>query len=281
MKKVGVVGCGLMGSGIVQVCAQSGYDVVTSEINDELLKKGLGLIDASLTKGIEKGKVTREEKEAIIGRIKGITNMQDFSDCNLVIEAAVEKIDIKKSICAELDKFCPKDTILATNSSCLSVIDIASATKRQEKVLGIHFFNPAPVMKLVEVVRSVATSEETLNIGKRFAESLKKTVVLVPDVPGFIVNRLLLPFLADAMRMLESGVATREDIDNGVVLGLGHPMGPLALADFVGNDTNLFILDSMYEVTKDPRCIAPVILRKMVAAGYLGRKTGKGFYDYK
>jgi len=280
IKRVGVVGCGQMGGGIAQVCAQAGYDVVVSEINDELLKKGLGAINSSLAKGVAKERITQPDMDATLAHLKGTTSIKDFADCDLVIEAAIEKMELKKQIFAELDKVCRKEAILATNTSCLSVIDVAGATGKLDKVLGIHFFNPPQVMKLVEVVRSIATSEDTLKTAKSFAESVGKTVVIAPDIPGFIVNRLLMPFLVNAIRMLEAGIASKEDIDNGIQRALNHPMGPLTLADFIGNDTNLFILDAIYEVTRNPKYIAPVLLRKMVAAGWLGVKTGKGFYDY-
>lgn len=281
IKKVGVVGCGLMGSGIAQVCAQSGYHVVVSEINDELLNKGLALIGTSLTKSVDKGRLSQENKDAILARIKGTTNTNDFSNCDLAIEAAIENMDLKKKIFAELDKICPRHAILATNTSCMSIIDMAMATTRPDKVLGVHFFNPAPVMKLIEIVRTVATSEETFEIGKNFGQSLGKTVVAAQDAPGFIVNRLITPFLLNAIRMLETGVATREDIDTAVNLGLNHPMGPLALTDLVGLDTVYFISNSIYEEFKDPQFAPPILMKKMIAAGWLGRKTGKGFYEYK
>lgn len=281
IKKVGVVGCGLMGAGITQVCAQSGYPVVVLEINNELLNKGLALIGSLLTRNVKKGRISQSEKETTLARIKGTTDSKDFADCDLVIEAAIEKLDLKKKIFAELDKVCPEHTILATNTSCLSIIDIAKATTRPKKVLGMHFFNPVPLMKLLEIVRTLATSDQTLALSKEFGKSIGKTIIIAPDTPGFIVNRLLMPFMNSAFRMLEAGLATREDIDAGVKLGLGHPMGPLALADLIGMDTCLFIADAIYEELKDPLYAPPVILKKMVAAGWLGRKTGKGFYEYK
>jgi len=281
IKRVGVVGCGLMGSGITQVCAQSGYQVVVSEVNDELLNKGLASISSFLTRNVKKGRVSQAEKEATLARIKGTTNTRDFSDCDLVIEAAIENMDVKKKIFAELDKICPKHAILATNTSCLSIIDMATATTRPEKVLGIHFFNPVPLMKLLEIVKTIATSDETLEIGQEFGKSIGKTTIIAPDTPGFIVNRLLLPFMLGAFCMLETGLATKEDIDAGVRLGLGHPMGPLALADLIGVDTILYIANAIYEELKDPLYAPPIILKKMVAIGWLGRKTGKGFYEYK
>ena len=281
IKRVGVVGCGLMGSGITQVCAQSGYRVVVLEINNELLNKGLTSISSFLTRNVKKGRVSQAEKEATLARIKGTTNTKDFGDCDLVIEAVIENLDLKKKIFAELDKICPKHTILATNTSCLSIIDMAQETTRPEKVLGMHFFNPVPLMKLLEIVRTLATSDETLEVGKEFGESIGKTTIIAPDTPGFIVNRLLMPFMNSAFRMLEAGLITKEDIDTGVRLGLGHPMGPLALADLIGMDTSLFIANAIYEELKDPLYAPPVILKKMVTAGWLGRKTGKGFYEYK
>jgi 3-hydroxybutyryl-CoA dehydrogenase len=280
IRKIGVVGCGQMGGGITQVCAQSGYSVVVSEVSDELLKKGLTSIDASLTRNVQKEKITRQDKDATLSRIKGTTDTKDFGDCDLVIEAAIENLDLKKKIFSELDKVCPQRAILATNTSCLSIIDMAVATKRPDKVLGLHFFNPAPVMKLLEIVRTVATSEETFDVAKGFGESLGKTIVMVQDSPGFIVNRLMVPQILNAIQMLESGVATREDIDTGMTLGLNHPMGPLALADLVGLDTVLFIANGIYDEFRDAQYVAPTLLKKMVAAGWLGRKTGKGFYNY-
>lgn len=280
IKKVGVVGCGLMGSGIAQVCAQSGYQVVVSEIDDALLNKGMASIDLFLTKSVEKKKISRQDKDSALSRIKGTTNTQDFSDCDLIIETIIENMDLKKKIFAELDKICPQHTVLATNTSCLSVIDIAMATSRPEKVLGLHFFNPVPIMKLLEIARTIATSDETFEISKDFGKSLGKTIVIVKDTPGFIVNRLFIPFSLNAIRMLESGVASREDIDQAISLGLSIPTGPLRLNDFLGLDTLYYIASSMYEEFKEPQYAPPVLLRKMVAAGWLGRKTGKGFYDY-
>jgi 3-hydroxybutyryl-CoA dehydrogenase len=280
IKKVGVVGCGLMGSGIAQACAQSGYQVVVSEINDDLLNKGLASIDRFLNKSVEKGKISQPDKDSTINRIKGTTNTKDFSDCDLVIEAIIEKMELKRKVFAELDKICPKDTILATNTSVLSVIEIAEATNRPDKVLGLHFFNPVPVMALVEIVKTIATSEDTIRIGTEFIKSLGKTAIVAKDTPGFVVNRQLEPFINNAIRMLEEGVASREDIDAGVKLGLGHPIGPLQLADFIGLDTVYLGAIDMYDKFKEPQYAPPVLLGKMVAAGWLGRKTGKGFYDY-
>lgn len=281
IKKVGVIGCGLMGSGITQLCAQSGYQVVVTEVSRELLDKGLKSIDHFMSRAIEKGRMSQADKEAALSRIKSSVDMNDFADSDLVIEAVVENMDLKKDIFAKLDKICPKEAILATNTSCLSIIDIASITSKPDKVLGMHFFNPAPIMKLLELVRTVSSSDETIEIVRKFGQSLGKTMIVAKDTPGFVVNRLLIPFMLNAIRMLESGIASREDIDTGIQLGLGHPMGPLTLTDFTGLDTTLYVADAIYQETKDPQFIAPVLMRKMVAAGWLGRKTGKGFYDYK
>lgn len=281
IKQVGVVGCGQMGSGITQVSAQSGYQVIVSEINEELLNKGLTSINSSLTKSVEKERISQQDKDSTLARIKGTTDMNAFSKCDLVIEAAIENLDLKKKIFAELDKICPKHAILATNTSCLSIIDMAIVTTRPDKVLGLHFFNPPTAMKLLEVVKTIVTSDETIEIGKNFGKSLGKTTIVAKDAPAFIVNRLMVPQVLNAIRMLEAGVATKEDIDTGVTLGLNHPLGPLGLADFVGLDTLYFIANSIYAEFKDPQFAPPILLAKMVTAGWLGRKTGKGFYDYK
>jgi len=281
IKKVGVVGCGVMGRGITQVCAQSGYQVVVSEINDELLSKGLASINSALTKKVAKGELSQQDREAILGRIKGTTEAQEFSNCDLVIEAASENLELKKQIFAEMDRICPEHTTLATNTSCLSVTDMAMATSRPEKVVGLHFMNPAPVMRLLEIVKTTVISGETLEASRRFGESLGKTIVVAQDLPGFIENRLLAPFLLNAVRMLEAGIASREDIDTAIKLGLNHPMGPLALSDLMGLDVLLFIANAIYQELKDPQYIPPVLLKKLVTTGRLGRKTGQGFYGYK
>ena len=280
INNVGVIGCGVMGGGIVQVCAQSGYKVTVLEINNELLNKGLNAIKSTLSKSMSKGQLSQEDCEAVIGRIKGTTEARDFGHCDLVIEASSENMDLKKRLFAEVDRVCPEHTILATNTSCLSVIEIAMATSRPEKVISLHFMNPAPVMKLLEVVRTVATSDATMEISRRFGESLGKNIIVVQDTPGFVVNRLLIPFIIHAISLFEVGLATKEDIDIGVSLGLGHPMGPLRLADLIGLDIVLQITEYIYEELKDPRYIKPMLLKKMVSAGWLGRKTGRGFYEY-
>ena len=278
--KVGVVGGGVMGSGIAQVCAQAGYPTVVLELNAELLQKALAIVRGSLDRRVQRGAMTEQDREAVMGRLEGTTEIKDFADCQLVIESIVENLEEKKKVFAALDAVCPADAVLASNSSCLSLIEMAVATKRPEKVVGIHFFNPPPAMQLVELVRTIASSEETVSTARAFAESLGKTVVLARDAPGFIVNRLLMPYLLDAVRALESGVATREDIDQAMVLGCNMPIGPLALSDLVGLDTLLFVADSMYEELKDDRLAAPSLLRRMVSAGRLGRKARRGFYDY-
>jgi len=281
IKKVGVVGCGLMGSGITQVCAQSGYQVVVSEMNDELLNKGLASINSFLTKSVDKGKISQQDKDSALARIKGTTNTKDFSDCDLMIEAAIENMDLKKRIFAELDEICPKHAILATNSSCLSIIDMAIVTTRPDKVLGTHFLSPVPPSRLLEIVRTMATSDETLETVKKFGESLGKDIIVAKDTPGFIFNRLLIALQMTAVRLLEAGIASKEDIDKSMTLGLNHSIGPLALLDFNGIDVIYMVAQAMYDETKDPQYAPPSLMKKMVTAGWLGRKTGKGFYDYK
>jgi len=280
IKKVGIVGAGIMGGGIAQISAQAGLEVVVSEINDELLNKGLTGINLVLTRSVDKGRMSQEDKDATMARIKGTTDMKDFASCDLVIEAVPENMDLKKKVFAELDKICPKHAILASNTSCLSIIDMAIVTNRQTQVLGMHFFNPVPVMRLLELVKTILTSDETMETAKKYGEAIGKTISVSPDIPAFVVDQLANPFVLDAIRMVENGVATAEDIDTGVRMGLNHPMGPLALADLVGLDTILFIANALYDELKDPKFAPPTLLKKMVAAGWLGRKTGKGFYEY-
>lgn len=280
IRKVGVVGCGIMGSGIAQNCAQSGYQVVASDINEELVAKGLKVIASALKRGVDKGKISQGDMDTILGRIKGTTSMDDFADCDLMIEAVTEDLDLKKSIFARLDRICPAHAILATNTSVLSVTDIAIATKRPDRVLGTHFANPVPVMKILEMVRTIATSDDTAATVKAFGESIGKTVVIAKDAAGFISNRILTPFLLNAVRMLESGFASAEDIDQINKLGLGHPMGPLALLDLIGIDTVCRGASAIYDELKDPQYNPPTLMRKMVALGWHGRKTGRGFYTY-
>jgi len=281
IKRVGVVGCGLMGSGITEVCARAGYSVVVSDINQELLDKGMKAIRSSLDAGVKKGKLTEQDREATLGRLKGTLKMEDYRDCDLVIEVVIENLEEKRKVFATLDKVCPQHAILASNTSCLSILDMAMATKRPAQVVGMHFFQPAPIMRLVEVVRTILSSDETIETAKAFCQSVGKKPILCKDIPGFIVNRLAISFLLTAIRGLEEGLATREDIDQGVMLGLNHPLGPLQLADFIGLDTIYYICSAMYEELKDPLYAPPTLLKKMVIAGHLGRKSGKGFYDYK
>ncbi len=280
LSTIGVVGCGLMGSGIAEISARAGYRVIVREINDDLLENGLGRIKQSLSKAVSRGKVSQEQADQTLGRIQGTLDLSDFADCDLVVEAAIENMELKKEIFAELDSLLPPHAILASNTSSLCITEMASVTHRGDKVLGIHFFNPVPVMPLIEFVRTILTSDETMAIAHQFGASLGKTMVTAKDTPGFIVNRLLIPYLLQAIQVYEDGLASREDIDAGIKLGLAHPMGPLTLLDFVGLDTTLFIADAMYEEYKDFRYAAPPLLRRMVLAGHLGRKSGKGFYDY-
>ena len=280
IKTVGVVGCGLMGSGIVELCAKKGYAVIVREINKEFLNKGLERIKTSMERGVKGGKLTTEERDAAWARIKGTTEMQDLAQIDLAVEAAIENLELKKGIFEELDRITRPEVILASNTSSLAVTEMASKTRRPDKVIGLHFFNPVPVMPLLEMVRTFLTSEETYQTTRKWGEGLGKTIVVSKDAPGFIVNALLIPYVLDAVRMYENGFASKEDIDTGIKLGLNHPMGPLTLLDFVGLDTTLFIADEMFKETKDSRYAAPNLLRRMVTAGYMGRKSGKGFYDY-
>lgn len=278
---IGVVGCGLMGAGIVEVCARSGMDVVVREVTQDALHAGLGRLRTSLDKGLERGKLTEVEHAAALDRVRGTSELSDLGACDWVIEAAVEDLDVKQAIFAELDEICPPHTILSTNTSSISITKIAAATGRPGSVVGTHFFNPVPVMPLLEIVRGIQTSDETYAAARVLGERLGKTIVVsLKDAPGFIVNRLFIPYGLDAIRAFEEGVASLEDFDTAMTLGMNHPMGPFALMDFVGLDTMLFIADAMYEETKDPRYAAPPRLRQMVAAGHLGRKSGRGFHDY-
>ena len=269
-----------MGSGIAEVCARSGYTTIVREINDDLLAKGRQRIEASLGKAVERGKLGPSERDETLQRLRGTTSFDDFAACELVIEAATENPDIKRKTFAELDRVCPPHAILASNTSSIPIIQMASATQRPDKVLGMHFMNPVPVMPLIEYVRTLTTSDETLERSRSFGESLGKRIIVSKDRAGFIVNFLLVPYLTEAVRMLEQGFASREDIDVGMMLGTSYPMGPFTLLDFVGLDTTLYIADILFDEFKDPRFAAPTLLRQMVAAGYLGRKTGRGFYNY-
>ncbi len=269
-----------MGSGIAEVCARSGYHVTVREVNTEILQKGLARIETSMQRGLKRGKLTAADVDAARGRISGTTKLADLARSDLVVEAVVENMDLKKGVFRELDELCPPQTVFASNTSSLSITEMASVLARPDRLVGMHFFNPVPVMKLVELVRGLRTSEETMTVGREFALSLGKTVVVCKDWPGFIVNLLLVPFMLDAVRALELGVASKEDIDTAVTLGLAHPMGPLTLLDYVGLDTTYYIAEAMFEETKDPRFAAPPLLKQMVLAGFHGRKTGRGFYQY-
>ena len=279
-RRVGVVGCGLMGSGIAEVAARAGFPMVVREVTDELLRRGLDRIDRSMARGVERGKLTAGDRDAARERIRGTTRLGDLAACDVVCEAIIENMDEKKALYRELDGLCPPETVFASNTSSLSITEMASVTRRPGRFLGLHFFNPVPVMKPVEMVRGLQTSEETLALVRAFAERLGKTVVACKDYPGFIVNLLLVPYLLDAVRALELGVATKEDIDTAVTLGLNHPMGPLTLLDFVGIDTTYYIAEAMFAEFKDSRYAAPPLMRKMVLAGLHGRKSGRGFYEY-
>ena len=281
IKKIGVLGCGQMGTGIIQVFAQSGYDVIGVDSNQDMLDRAVKSIDKRLSGRVEKGKMPQSDKDAVMGRITTSVKVEALSDCDLIEEAIPEDLELKKKVFAELDKICKKETVFGTNTSGLSVTDMAAATNRGDKLLGIHFHNPAPIMRLLELVRTIMTSAETIDAVKKFGETLGKTVVVAPDVGGFIVTRLFTPFLLGAIRMLEDGIATRDEIDVSMKMAVNHPMGPLEVIDFIGLDTELSIAETLYEETKDTKYAPPLLLRKMVTAGWLGRKSGKGFYDYK
>ena len=280
VKKVGIAGLGIMGRGIAEACLSAGYEIVVFEMETGLLKEKFQLLKNSMEKLARMGRFTQEALGALPQKLKGTTDLDAFKDCDLVIEAIPEDLKLKQALFTELDRICLGSTILATNTSCLSVAEIGRGTKHAERVVGIHFFNPVQLMKLVEIVKTPTTSEDTLKTARAFAESLGKTVVVAPDSPGFIVNRLLMAFLSEAMRLYEGGEASAEDIDKAVTLGLNHPMGPFKLADFIGLDTALYIAKTMHTGFKEPHFAPPEILKKMVAEGKLGRKSGRGFYQY-
>jgi 3-hydroxybutyryl-CoA dehydrogenase len=284
IKKVGVLGCGLMGSGIAQVAAMAGFGVTVLEVEQNFLDKGFAGIEKSLAKFAErppeKGGITAQQKDEIRARLKGTTNKQDLADCEIVIEAIIENVEEKKKMYASLDGIVKKDAIFASNTSSISITELLTSTKRPERFIGLHFFNPVPLMKLVEVVRTIATAPEVYDAACEFAKKLGKTPVRTRDKTGFIVNRLLVPYLLDAIRAYEEGVGSIDDIDNAMKLGCGYPMGPFTLLDFVGLDTTYYITHVMYDEFKERRFASPPLLKRLVMAGWYGRKTGKGFYDY-
>ncbi len=280
IKKVGVIGFGQMGSGIGQVAAASGYQVTAVEVSDEALQKGMGYINRNLDKALEKGKIDQAAKEKILSNLSGHTDMKQLADCDIVCEAVIEDLGLKMEVYKKLDGICKPETIFASNTSSLSIGDMAAVTKRPDRFVGLHFFNPVQIMKLCEVVRTLDTSEDTFNAAYSMAESMGKTCVKAKDSPGFVANVLLIPYLLDGIRQYERGLASREDIDNAMVFGCGHPMGPLTLTDFIGLDTTLYIADIMFDEFKDDHYAAPPLLRRMVNAGYMGKKSGRGFYDY-
>ncbi len=280
IEKVGVVGAGLMGSGIAEVAAKAGFDVVVREIDDASADRGRGRIEASMDRAVEKEKLSAEERDAALERIAFTTKVEALADRDLVIEAIVENLDAKNELFGALDELCSDRAIFASNTSSLTITDMAAATDRPDRVIGLHFFNPVPVMRLVEVVRTIATSDETFEAVVDFARAVGREPIAAKDNSGFVVNLLLVPYMLDAVRQLERGVASIEDIDTGMVLGCGHPMGPFTLADFVGNDTILRIAEIMFDEYREQRYAPPPLLRRMVSMGRHGRKAGRGFYDY-
>jgi 3-hydroxybutyryl-CoA dehydrogenase len=280
IKKVGVLGSGLMGSGIAEIAARAGYDTVVREVSSELVDKGLGKIRGSLAKAVEKGKLDAAARDAAVARLSGTVDLGAMADCDVVVEAIVENLDEKRKTFSALDEVVQADAIFASNTSSLTITQMAMFTKRPEKFVGLHFFNPVPVMKLVEVVRTILTSDETFERAFEFARSVGKEPIACRDNSGFVVNRLLVPYLLDAIRALEEGVGSVEDIDKGMQLGCGYPMGPFTLLDFVGLDTTYYIAGIMFDEYKEKRFAAPPLLKQMVTAGRLGKKSGRGFYDY-
>ena len=280
MTTVGVLGCGLMGAGIAQVSAQAGYKTIVREVDQPTLDKGLGRIRKFLADGVEKGKVTPEDRDRTLGNLQGTTNFEHLAGADLVIEAVIENAELKKAAYEQLEALVGERTIFASNTSSLCIMELAAATKRPDRFIGLHFFNPVPLMKLVEVIRALSTSDETYRETMAFVESLGKEAVTAPDRPGFIVNRLLVPYLLDAVRAYENGLGTVEDIDNAMKLGCGHPMGPFTLLDFIGIDTTYYIANIMFAEFGEPAYAPPPLMKRMVIAGRTGRKSGQGFYRY-
>jgi 3-hydroxybutyryl-CoA dehydrogenase len=280
IKTVGVLGCGLMGSGIAQVCAAAGYKTIVREVNDAFLQKGLARVKSFLDDGVAKGKVTAQSRDTALGNLSGTTTFEALKDCDMIIEAIVENLDEKRTTWASLEAVVDSHTIFVSNTSSLCITELAAATRRPDRFGGLHFFSPVPVMKLVEVIRALTTTDETYRTVFSFAESLGKEPITAPDRPGFIVNRLLVPYLLDAIRAHENGLGTVEDIDKGMKLGCGYPMGPFTLLDFVGLDTTYYIANIMFEEFREPAYAPPPLLKRMVLAGRLGRKSGHGFYKY-
>ena len=280
IERVGIVGFGQMGSGIAQVCAMAGLDVLAREIDQKFIERGFSRIDSSLARVVKSGKVSEDDAKKARARIRGTTALADFKDRDLVIEAVIEVIDAKKEVFAQLDQVCPASTLFASNTSSLTIIEIAAATKRPDRFAGLHFFNPPVVMQLVEVVKAITTSDATIEALRAFVTRLGHTPVICKDTPGFIVNRLMIPIMLEAIRALEEGVATAEDIDKAVKLGLRHPMGPFELIDYTGLDINLHVANTFFDEFRDPAWAPPPLLKRMVLAGHLGVKTGKGFYEY-
>jgi len=280
IRKVGVLGAGLMGSGIAEVAAKSGYTTVVREVSDALAQAGIKRIEGSLGKAVEKKKLAPEERDAARARLSATTSLAELADCDVIVEAIIENLDLKKQTYRELDGFCKPETIFCSNTSSLTITEMSAATSRADRFAGLHFFNPVPVMKLVEVVRTIATSDETFETVFAFAQSLGKDPIRAHDNSGFVVNRLLVPYLLDAVRALEEGVGSAEDIDKGMELGCGHPMGPLKLLDFVGLDTTYYIAQIMFDEYREKRFAPPPLLKQMVVAGRLGRKSGRGFYEH-
>lgn len=281
IRTVGIVGCGLMGSGIAEVCARAGFSTIVREVDGEALKRGVERIERSLNTAVQRGKLAQTDRDAAWARITSTTDLGAFNQCDIVIEAVIEQLDEKQHVYRALDAVCPPHTVLASNTSSIPIVELANSTRRPSQVLGIHFMNPAPVMPLVEIVQAITTSDDTLEQARAFCGGLGKKVIVAQDQAGFIVNLLLVPYLLDAVRLFASGSASKRDIDRGMVLGCGLPMGPLTLLDFVGLDTVSFIAEILYQEYREPRYAPPPLLKRMVAAGRHGRKSGQGFYDYR